>query len=168
MEEALEALQKDDKALQDEVARHAEVFQGFLAAGNLAGAQLMLNSLDALRRRASPRAAARDALSKLAMNAQAAAARKMQTAARGRTARESSKVARAALVVLQRHGRGRPRRCEYGRMKVAAKGVAATLHGLRSRPELNHLRVCILGQAQPNGRVPIRVRAPDGARRGGA
>ena len=42
---------------------------------------------------------------------------------------------------------------------MAAKGVAATLDGLRSRPELNHLRACILGQARPNGRVPIRVRA---------
>ena len=35
---------------------------------------------------------------------------------------------------------------------MAAKGVAATLDGLRSRPELNHLRVCILGKAQPSGR----------------
>ena len=33
---------------------------------------------------------------------------KMQTAARGRAAREAYKVARAAIVVLQRHGRGRP------------------------------------------------------------
>ena len=51
---------------------------------------------------------------------------------------------------------------------MAAKGVAATLDGLRSRPELNHLRVCILGQAQPNGRVPCTVYSlallPDGLR----
>jgi len=36
---------------------------------------------------------------------------------------------------------------------MAAAGVAATLE----------LDVCILGRAQPDGRVPIRVRAADGS-----
>ena len=60
-------------------------------------------------------------------------ARKMQTAARGRAARESYKVARAAIVVLQRHGRGRPRRAEYGRMKVAALHLERIARGKKTR-----------------------------------
>ena len=60
-------------------------------------------------------------------------ARKMQTAARGRAAREAYKVARAAIVVLQRHGRGRPRRAEYGRMKVAALHLERIARGKKTR-----------------------------------
>ena len=60
-------------------------------------------------------------------------ARKMQTAARGRAAREAYKVARAAIVVLQRHGRGRPRRAEYGRMKVAALHLQRIARGKKTR-----------------------------------
>ena len=35
---------------------------------------------------------------------------------------------------------------------MAAKGVAATLKGVHKRGELDHLRVCILGQELPNAR----------------